>query len=59
MAPLVGDGIMGNLFCRIDYSCPSGIIKTQKVHIPLFQLLGIKTGGDVVHGSSKVLTSLT
>ena len=59
MAPQMGDGILGNLYYRIDYSCPSGIIKTQKVHIPLFQLLDIGTAVDVVQNSSEILTSLT
>lgn len=53
------DGMIGNLYYRIDYSCPSGIIKTQKVHIPLFQLLDTGTVGDVVQSFSEVLTSLT
>lgn len=51
--------ITGRLFYCIYHSCPSSVIKTQRVRIILSQPLGVDTVEKVVQSSSKVLTSLT
>lgn len=46
--------VIGKLYCSIYHSCPSGMIKMQRVHIPHSQPLGIDTI-YVVQSSSRSL----